>query len=63
MKNCLLFFNSDFDIKVHNIETKKQKTMLGHQAPILSAQIDPLDSFVVSYLHFKNFLNKEFFID
>ena len=27
--------------------------MLGHQAPILSAQIDPLDSFVVSYLHYE----------
>ena len=39
---------SDFDIKVINLETKKQKCFLGHQAPVLSVSLDPNDEFLVS---------------
>ena len=38
---------SDFDIKVINVETKKQRCYLGHQAPVLCVSLDPSDEFLV----------------
>ncbi|CAK8678263.1 unnamed protein product [Clavelina lepadiformis] len=40
--------SSDFDIKIVNVESKKQKCYLGHQAPILCVAVDPMDEFLAS---------------
>ena len=46
------FFFSDFDARIYDIEKKKQKSFLGHHAPILSAALDPLDEFLVNFFVF-----------
>uniref|UniRef100_F6V4K8 Minichromosome loss protein Mcl1 middle region domain-containing protein n=1 Tax=Ciona intestinalis TaxID=7719 RepID=F6V4K8_CIOIN len=40
--------SSDFDIKTIDVETGKQKSYLGHQAPILSVAVDPMDEYLAS---------------
>nr|CAB3267679.1 WD repeat and HMG-box DNA-binding protein 1-like [Phallusia mammillata] len=40
--------SSDFDLKVMLMETGKQKCFLGHQAPILSVSLDPMDEYLAS---------------
>uniref|UniRef100_H2YB75 Minichromosome loss protein Mcl1 middle region domain-containing protein n=1 Tax=Ciona savignyi TaxID=51511 RepID=H2YB75_CIOSA len=38
----------DFDIKTIEVESGKQKSYLGHQAPILSVAIDPMEEYLAS---------------
>lgn len=43
------FFHSDFMVKVVEVsDSSQQKTLRGHEAPVLSVTFDPKDDFLVS---------------
>lgn len=45
----LSFFHSDFMVKVVEVsDSSQQKTLRGHEAPVLSVTVDPKDDFLVS---------------
>lgn len=47
--NFGILFSSDFIVKiVEVVDSSQQKTLRGHDAPILSVALDPSDEFLVS---------------
>lgn len=50
---CFCLYLSDFMIKVIEVmDSSQQKTLRGHDAPVLSVTFDPSDEFVVSETDF-----------
>ncbi len=49
--NFGILFSSDFIVKiVEVVDSSQQKTLRGHDAPVLSVALDPSDDFLVSVM-------------
>lgn len=49
--NFGVLFSSDFIVKiVEVVDSSQQKTLRGHDAPVLSVALDPSDEFLVSVM-------------
>lgn len=53
--NFGILFSSDFLVKIVEVaDSSQQKTLRGHDAPVLSVALDPSDEFLVSVMVFFN---------